>query len=68
MIRICCVMRGRNPDNPSDRRKGIELQQRIELNRRGIANCITTVTKDCLLLIQRGKNENYSVCKCSKYI
>ena len=43
-------MRGRNPENPSDRRSGIELAQRIELRDVGISNCITTVQKDSLYL------------------
>ena len=42
-------MRGRNPDNPSDRTTGAPTEQRIELG--GIiSNCITTVTKDTLFL------------------
>lgn len=43
-----CAMRGRNPDNPSDRSF---LQQRIEINYTGIENCLTTVGKDCMVLI-----------------
>ena len=45
---ITCAMRGRNPDNPSDRNSGIELEQRLELGG-DIANCITTVQKDSLV-------------------
>ena len=45
---ITCAMRGRNPDNPSDRNPGIELEQRLELGG-DIANCITTVQKDGLV-------------------
>lgn len=45
---ITCAMRGRNPDNPSDRNPGIELEQRLELGG-DIANCITTVQKDSLV-------------------
>lgn len=44
------AMRGRNPENPSDRRAGIELEQRLELNEEGIANTITTVQKDNMVL------------------
>jgi DNA (cytosine-5)-methyltransferase 1 len=45
---ITCDMRGRNPENPSDRNPGIELEQRLELGG-DIANCITTVQKDSLV-------------------
>lgn len=45
---ITCAMRGRNPDNPSYRNPGIELEQRLELGG-DIANCITTVQKDSLV-------------------
>lgn len=50
MIKVIVAMRGRNPDNPSDRRKGIYLEQRLEINRGGISNTITTVQKDNLVL------------------
>ena len=43
-----CAMRGRNPDNPSDRTSGIYTEQRIELKNDGICNCITSVSKDTL--------------------
>jgi len=43
-----CAMRGRNPDNPSDRTPGIFTQQRIEIKDGGVSNCITTVQKDTL--------------------
>lgn len=42
--------RGRNPENPSDRRAGIHLEQRFEINWSGIANNITSVQKDCYIL------------------
>ena len=43
-----CAMRGRNPDNPSDRRKGCPTEQRIEIG--GVVlNCLTTVSKDTLV-------------------
>lgn len=48
-------MRGRNPDNPSDRTKGGYLEQRLEPNILGISNTITTVTKDNLVLETDGK-------------
>lgn len=45
---ISCALRGRNPENPSDRNAGIELEQTLELGT-DIANCITTVQKDSLV-------------------
>lgn len=50
MEQIIVAMRGRNPDNPSDRRGGIELEQRLEPNQEGISNTLTTVEKDNLVL------------------
>ena len=41
-----CASRGRNPENPSDRRAGIHLEQRLEPNFSGCTNTITTVQKD----------------------
>ena len=43
-------MRGRNPENPSDRTPGIYLEQRIEINYLGISNALTTLQKDSLIL------------------
>lgn len=43
-------MQGRNPDNPNDRSKGAPTEQRLEKNIQGIANTITTITKDNLLV------------------
>lgn len=45
---ISCALRGRNPENPSDRKAGIELEQTLEFGT-DIANCITTVQKDSLV-------------------
>lgn len=38
--------RGRNSENPSDRTKGTPTEQRLEPNRKGICNTITSVQKD----------------------
>ena len=38
--------RGRNPENPSDRRAGIPTEQRLEPNFSGCSNTLTTVQKD----------------------
>lgn len=48
---MCIVaMRGRNPDNPSDRTVGNPTGQRLEVNMQGTSNCLTSVQKDNLLL------------------
>ena len=48
---MCIVaMRGRNPDNPSDRTAGSPTEQRLKVNMQGTSNCLTSVQKDNLLL------------------
>ena len=53
-IKVCesqiVAMRGRNPDNPSDRTAGSPTEQRLEANTQGTSNCLTSVRKDNLLL------------------
>lgn len=57
-VEICVAMRGRNPDNPSDRRPGSPTKQRLEPNTSGKTNCLTTVQKDNLVLqSSRGNNQ-----------
>ena len=43
---IIVASRGRNPDNQSDRSTGQRLEQRLEPNRQGVTNTITSVQKD----------------------
>lgn len=38
--------RGRNVENPSSRKKGQKLQQKLEINTKGVSNTLTAVTKD----------------------
>lgn len=54
-IKICTesqivAMRGRNPDNPSDRTVGSPTEQRLEINMQGTSNCLTSVQKDNLVM------------------
>lgn len=53
-IKVCesqiVAMRGRNPDNPSDRTAGSLTEQRLEVNMQGTSNCLTSGQKDNLLL------------------
>jgi hypothetical protein len=50
---IVVAMRGRNPLNPSDRTAGAPTEQRLEPNRDGVCNTLTTVQKDNLVLEMR---------------
>lgn len=51
---MCIVaMRGRNPDNPSDRTAGSPTEQRLEPNSQGICNTLTSVQKDNMVLEER---------------
>lgn len=47
---VIVASRERNPDNPSDRKQGIELEQRLEPNSEEICNTLTSVQKDNLVL------------------
>lgn len=53
-IKVCesqiVAMRGRNPDNPSDRSVGSPTEQRLEPNSQGICNTLTSVQKDNMVL------------------
>jgi DNA-cytosine methyltransferase len=47
---LCVAMRGRNPEDPSDRTPGNPTEQRLEPKTDGKTNCITSVQKDNLIL------------------
>lgn len=47
---VIAASRGRNPENPSDRTAGTPTEQRLEINSQGIANTLTTVQKDNLVI------------------
>lgn len=53
-IKVCesqiVAMRGRNPDNPSDRTAVSPTEQRLEVNMQGTSNCLTSVQKDNLVM------------------
>ena len=44
------AMRGRNPNNPSDRTVGSPTEQRLEPNSQGLCNTLTSVQKDNLVM------------------
>lgn len=48
--KIIVAMRGRNPDNPSDRTAGSPTEQRLEPNSQDICNTLTSVQKDNMVL------------------
>lgn len=48
--------RGRNPNNPSDRRMGSPTEQRLEINQDGVSNTLTTVQKDNYVVQEIGSN------------
>ena len=48
--KVIVAMRGRNPDNPSDRTVGSPTEQRLEPNSQGICNTLTSVQKDNLVM------------------
>lgn len=43
---VIAASRGRNPENTSDRTVGSPTEQRLEINKQGTSNTITTVQKD----------------------
>jgi DNA (cytosine-5)-methyltransferase 1 len=43
---VIVASRGRNPDRLGDKTSGIPTEQRLEINKQGISNTITTVQKD----------------------
>lgn len=47
---VIAAMRGRNPENPSDRTKGAPTEQRLEVNDKGVCNTLTSVQKDNLVV------------------
>lgn len=55
---ICVSMRGRNPNNPSDRRTGSPTEQRLEPKTDGKTNCLTSVQKDNLVMQINERQQN----------
>lgn len=49
------AMRGRDPNDPSNRHAGIHTEQRSEPNTKGVTNTLTTVQKDNYLYDADGK-------------
>ena len=48
---VICALRGRNPDNPSERKRSKgRYRQRLEVGTEGISNTLTSVEKDNYLM------------------
>lgn len=64
---ICVAMRGRNPENPSDRTSGVHTEQRLEINQNGTSNTLTSVQKDNLVMetvkIKQATKDGYIECE-----
>lgn len=56
---LIAASRGRNPTNPGDRTKGIPTVQRLEINKEGICNSLTTVLKDNYVIEIESEDSNY---------
>ena len=53
---VICRSVGRDPDNPSNRAKGCNTEQTLELKNDGMSNTLTTVQKDNLIIEPKIKN------------
>lgn len=66
-VKSIVAMRGRNPDNPSDRTVGSPTEQRLEPNSQGICNTLTSVQKDNLVMekvrIKQATSQGYIECE-----
>lgn len=65
---VIAAMRGRNPDNSSDRRSGAPTQQRLEVNDKGLCNTLTSVQKDNLVLEQKKGSKEYVARRYREFI
>lgn len=43
------AQRGRNPENPTSRKVGLDTEQMLECNNEEVSNCLTSVQKDSLV-------------------
>ena len=60
------AMRGRNPDNPSDRTAGSPTEQRLEPNSQGMCNSLTTVQKDNLVMEKQYRIRKLTPRECGR--
>jgi len=52
------AIRGRNPENPSDRKTGSPTEQRLEINETGKSNALTSISKDSLVIFNNPPHNN----------
>ena len=57
---LCCASRGRNPDTPSDRTTGSPTEQRLEINKTGCSNMLTSVQKDNYVIVPEATKQGYA--------
>lgn len=55
----CVAMRGRNPENPKSRVAGLKTEQQLEARNDGKTNCLTSVQKDNLLMLNDRQKANF---------
>lgn len=65
---LIVAMRGRNPDNPSDRTVGAPTEQRLEVNEKGLCNTLTSVQKDNLVLEHKKGSKQYVARRYGEFI
>lgn len=65
---IIVAMRGRNPDNPSDRTVVAPTEQRLEVNEKGLCNTLTSVQKDNLVLEHKKGSKQYVARRYGEFI
>ncbi len=66
--KIIVAMRGRNPENPSDRTAGIPTEQRLEPNSQGICNTLTSVKKDNMVLENQYRIRKLTPLECWRFM
>ena len=65
---VIVAMRGRNPDNPSDRTAGAPTEQRLEVNEKGLCNTLTSVQKDNLVMEHKKGSKQYVARRYGEFI
>jgi len=58
------AIRGRNPNNPSDRTAGVHTQQTLEINQSGTSNTLTTVQKDNVVVEPKNRIRKLTPLEC----
>lgn len=65
---VIVAMRGRNPDNPSDRTVGAPTEQRLEVNEKGLCNTLTSEQKDNLVMEHKKVSKQYVARRYGEFI